>query len=447
MAVAMLTLVALMGASCTNSQAAVDLGTAVRGNVVELVDAPATVTARAVATLSAPADGTLAALYVAPGAQVGPGQMLALVDSPTAQQRLADARRALEALSSAGGSRAGVDLSGAQRRTDAAAAGAFGAARDVATKIVDPTLRAVLLGQVDAAEKAYREAAASARALISSVQRGLASVNQAMGALTAAQRTQAQAAYNLAQSTVDALTLRAPVAGVVQLGGPAVGGSGALSADATAAAAAAAGASGLGDLLGGAAQSGSQNGGPGVDPAPVLGARVSAGTPLLTVVDTSELGLLAAVDETDVLLVQPGVAAGVELDAAPGATYRASVRSVDVLPGASARGGVSYRVRLTLAAGSYADGRAAPVPRPGMSAVAHLEVRSATGAVVVPAAAVFNAEGRDAVWVVRDGKAQRAAVTIGVAGQDLVQVVGGLAEGERIVVRGADQVRAGQQVP
>jgi hypothetical protein len=28
-----------------------------------------------------------------------------------------------------------------------------------------------------------------------------------------------------------------------------------------------------------------------------------------------------------------------------------------------------------------------------------------------------------------------------------VQVVGGLAEGERIVVRGADQVRAGQQVP
>jgi multidrug efflux pump subunit AcrA (membrane-fusion protein) len=447
MALAVLTLVALMGASCTNNQAAVDLGTAARGDVVELVDAPATVTARAVATLSAPADGTLAALYVAPGAQVGPGQMLALVDSPTAQQRLADARRALDALRSGGGSGGGVDLSGAQRRTDAAAAGAFAAGRDAATKIVDPTLRAVLLGQVDAAEKAYREAAASARALISSVQRGLASVNQAMGALTAAQRTQAQAAYNLAQSTVDALTLRAPVAGVVQLGGPAAGGSGALSADATAAAAAAAGATGLGDLLGGAAQAGGQNNGPGVDPAPVLGGRVSAGTPLLTVVDTGELGLLAAVDETDVLLVQPGVTAGVELDAAAGATYRATVRSVDVLPGASARGGVSYRVRLSLAAGRYADGRAAPVPRPGMSAVAHLEVRSATGAVVVPAAAVFNAEGRDAVWVVRDGKAQRAPVTIGVAGQDLVQVVGGLAEGDRIVVRGADQVRAGQQVP
>src|SRR5439155_15957695 len=135
---------------------------------------------------------------------------------------------------------------------------AFSAARDSAAKIVDPTLRSVLLAQVDSAEKAYREAAASARALIGSVQRGLASVSQAMSALTAAQRAQAQAAYNLARSTVDALTLRAPVAGVVQLGGPATGASGGLSAQA---AAAAAGASGLGDLLGGAAQSG-QNTGP-----------------------------------------------------------------------------------------------------------------------------------------------------------------------------------------
>jgi hypothetical protein len=152
------------------------------------------------------------------------------------------------------------------------------------------------------------------------------------------------------------------------------------------------------------------------------------------------------VDETDVLLVTAGIKASVELDAAPGARYEATVRSIDLLPSASAQGGVSYRARLALAAGKFADGRAAPAPRPGMSAVAHLEVRSAAGAVVVPAAAVFNADGRDSVWVVRGGRAERVPVTIGVSGEDLVQVTNGVGEGERVVVRGADRVKPGQKL-
>jgi len=59
---------------------------------------------------------------------------------------------------------------------------------------------------------------------------------------------------------------------------------------------------------------------------------------------------------------------------------------------------------------------------------------------------VFSADGRDTVWVIRQGKAQRVPVTVGVSGADLVQVVDGLAEGDRIVVRGTDQVRAGQKL-
>jgi hypothetical protein len=82
-----------------------------------------------------------------------------------------------------------------------------------------------------------------------------------------------------------------------------------------------------------------------------------------------------------------------------------------------------------------------------MSAVAHLKVREATDAVTVPAAAVFSAGGRDAVWVVRDGKAERVDVTVGVQGQDLVQIVTGVGAGQPVVVRGTDRVSAGQQVP
>ncbi|MCM0677865.1 efflux RND transporter periplasmic adaptor subunit, partial [Micromonospora phytophila] len=185
---------------------------------------------------------------------------------------------------------------------------------------------------------------------------------------------------------------------------------------------------------------------PGVDVAVPVGGRVTAGTPVLTIVDTGELGLLAEVDETDVLLVKVGLTAAVELDAVTGATYEATVRSVDVLPSTSARGGVSYRVRLSLGAGRLGEAEPAPTPRPGMNAVVRLRVREAADAVTVPASAVFSADGRDAVWVVREGRAERVPVSVGVQGQDLVQIVSGVQAGDRVVVRGADQVRDGQEL-
>lgn len=440
--VAILTVFSLTGASCGDEQDDIGLGTAGRGDVVEIVDAPATVTARAAATLTAAADGTLAALAVRPGDTVQAGQVLAVVDSPSAQQRLRTAEEALDALKSAGGGGGGVkNLSATQKKTDDAAAKAFAEARKAAQVIADAGVRAGLLAQIDFAERSYQEAAASARAVITAVQRGLASVTKAMAALTTAQRSQAQAAYDLAKSTVDALTLRAPVAGVVQLGGTS-----------------AAAAPSITDLLGaatggqapaaaGAATAAGGAAGPGVDPAVPVGGQVTAGTAILTVVDVSELGLMAEIDETDVLLVQPGVTARVELDAAPGATYEATVTSADVLPSTSARGGVSYRSRLTLSKGTFADGRPAPAPRPGMNAVAHLQVRQIRDAVTVPAAAVFNVGGKDVVWLVRDGRAVQATVSVGVAGQDRVQVLSGVADGDRVVVRGTDKVTQGMDLP
>jgi HlyD family secretion protein len=438
---AVVTVFVLAASGCTTTSSPVALGTADRSSVTEIVDASATVTARAVATLTAPTSGTLASLSAAPGQRVAAGQVVAVVDSPAAQQQLADASAALASASSGGG---GVplgtrDLTAAQKRVDDAAATAFASARKAADAISEPAVRQALLTQIDAASAQYDSLAATSRSLVTSVQRGIASLSSALGALGAAQRVQARSAYNLAKSTVDALTLRAPIAGVVQLGGPASAPStGSLS-------------SLLSSVSGGTAptapSTGGRPSGPGVDDTVVLGEPLGAGTAVATIVDTSALGLSADIDETDVLLVAPGVPARVELDAAPGATYDATVGSVDVLPTTSARGGVAYRARLTLAGGTYADGRVAPTPLPGMSAVVHLAVRQARDAVTVPAAAVVRADGQDAVWVVRDGRAVRAAVTLGVQGPDKVQVLSGVTAGDHVVVKGADHVHSGQSLP
>lgn len=431
-------------AGCEPSSAGIATDTVRRATVVEVVDVPASVTARAVATLTAPADGTLARLTVAPGAAVGAGDVVAVVDSPSAQKRLADARAALSAAKSSAVRPGTVDLSGIQRQVDSAAAEAFSTARSAAGQIQDPTVRTALLTHIHAAEQGYRSAAQTSRRVITQVQRGLASVGSALSALGAAQRIQAQSAYDLAKSTVDALTLRAPIAGVVQLGGRSttaagadplaglLGAVGGLSAGASSAA--------------GAGGSGGSTA--GVDDVLVVGDQVGAGTPIVTIVDVSELGLVGEVDETDVLLVAPDVTASVELDAAPGVRYEAKVRTVDLLPTPSARGGVAYRIRLLFddVANSADGGEPPPTPRPGMSAVAHLRVRTATDAVVVPASAVFTSDLGDTVWLIRNGTAVRAQVRLGVQGEDLVQVLDGLAPGQRVVVSGADRVSTGQKL-
>lgn len=426
----------LTAASCGDNARGVSVGAAARGTVDEIVEAPGSVTARAAGTVSSPADGTLAELRVDAGDRVSKGQVVAVIDSPAVQQRLTDAERALEQASRGGVPSGGgtAAFTAVRRRTDAQADAAFDAARDAAQKVSDADLKAALLKQVDAARKQYAAASEAAAAAVRSVQRGVAGLAEAVGALTAAQRLQAEQAYELAYAAVEALTLRAPVAGVVQLGGTAPGGTASLT-----------------DLLSAGASTGSVPSAPaatlpGVDAAVPEGAVVSAGTPILTVVDTGKLGLAADVDETDVLLVKAGGTATVELDAATGATYRATVRAIDLLPTTSARGGVSYRVRLDLGKGTYGDGRTAPTPRPGMSAVVRLRVNRATDAITVPASAIVNADGRDTVWAVQGGRAERVPVTLGVQGEDVVQVLSGIDAGQRIVVAGADQVKMGQEL-
>ncbi len=371
------------------------------------------------------------------------GQVLVRISSPAAEATLARAQEAdRQAASAAPGAFQGLDLSQQGAQADAAAAQAFAAARQAATLIQDPAAQAQALAQVAQAEAQYASARASTEQAVDTVNAALRSAQRALASLAQAQRSQTQAAVALAQATVDALVVKAPIAGVVSFGAGASAGAGAGSD-----------VSGLlsqlpesvqgaaSSLLGGSSSSSSTSG-------PIeVGRPVATGDPLLSVTDVSALSLAASVDETDILLVQPGIQAEVELDAVPGARYPATVTAIDVAPTTSSRGGVAYTVRLALAPGTEETGVAAPAPRPGMSAVARLQVRTATDAVAVPVAAVFRDQGRDTVWAVEGGRAERRAVALGAQGPDEVQVTSGLEVGEVIVVRGADRVVEGQPIP
>ncbi|WP_432488976.1 efflux RND transporter periplasmic adaptor subunit [Kineococcus sp. SYSU DK018] len=446
----------LTGCGGEEEVSAVAVGQVQRGSVQEVVEAPGTVQPRASSTVHAPATGTVATLQVGDGEQVQAGQVLLTIDSPQARDALEQAERAdAQAARSGSGSSAGADpeeLAAQQRRAAADAQARFAQAEQQAAAVPDPVAREAALAAVRSSRTQYELLAAQTQALVEQVSAGLGDVDDAVAALGQAQRVQTRAAVSAARATVDALTVRAPIAGTVSLAATGAAGGGALPAGAENLLRGS-GVSLPSEALAGAAS--------GADPAgsPVLaaGAAVSAGARLLSVVDASVLTLTADVDESDVLRVQPGQSARVGVDAVEGSTYRGTVTSVDPTASGGSGGAVTYTVRLSYDGGTTegggTGGEPAPTPLPGMSAAVSLVVAEADDVLRVPAAAVLRAgaDGADpdseAVWVDDGGVARLRPVVVGVRGQGAVEVLEGLREGERIVTEGAADVREGQQLP
>ncbi|MEV0594338.1 efflux RND transporter periplasmic adaptor subunit [Nonomuraea cavernae] len=444
----LLVLLALTG--CTTEEPAnIALAEVGRAPVVEIVEAPATIGARATATLRSPAQGTIAELYVREGQQVAKGQTLVKIRSPQAEDQLKQARAAAKSATRAVPSigRPTVRLASFDTRAfDAKVRKHFAKARREARKIRDTEARKQLLGAIDLAQAQHRaqtralasitaQLNRSVNSVLSGVTSGLGGLTSSMASLQAASSSQAKAAVKAAEGTVRSLTVKAPFAGVVTLG-RASGDGGTAGLDGL-----------LSRLPGGGGQLPSvSSGGSGGGSPVATGVPVSAGDSIVTVTDVSKLTLSADIDETDVLLVKKGTRATAELDAVPGAGYPARVTGVGVTPKEGTTGGVSYPVQLSLGAGAFDDGTDAPTPKPGMSAVARLTVRESPSAIAVPASAIVTSGRESVVWADRNGVAERRVVKLGAQGEAVVEVLGGLSVGDRIVVKGADSVRQGQSL-
>ena len=389
------------------------------------------------ATVSAPASGTVARLDVTEGQAVQAGQVLLVLDSPAAQQALADAEAADAALADGGVRVPRVALGEEQQAARRAAEEGFVRAREQAGAIADPAAREQALLALESAEAQYQLSISQADELARQVQAGVSGVAAAVSALTDAQRVQTRAAVAAARAAVEALTVTAPIAGTVSLSStgsaqpaPAVE----LPPEAE-------------GLLGGLGIGG--GGGPTLEGRIRVGAPVSAGQPVLTVTDASELSVVAEVDETDVLLVGPGTRTEVVLDALPGQTFDTEVTSIDPAPVSSARGGVSFVVRAALPVPAVTEEgvAAGPRPLPGMSAIVRLTVRDVPDVPVVPAGAVVRDEqAGDAVWLVEDSVATLRPVELGAIGDGVVEVRSGRAAGDEIVVSGVDEVTEGDEI-
>jgi len=170
------------------------------------------------------------------------------------------------------------------------------------------------------------------------------------------------------------------------------------------------------------------------------GAPVTPGTTLATIVDVSRCRCRADVDETDVFLVKPGVKALAELGRGSRArsTWR-RVASVGLSRPSPPAAGSATGPGSRSAKGTMPDGGTAPTTaRPGMSAVADLQVRTSRDAVSVPAAAIVRDGSRDAGLGPGTASSPAAAGHGRHPGENCGRGDrGGAAGREQVVVRGA----------
>jgi macrolide-specific efflux system membrane fusion protein len=147
----------------------------------------------------------------------------------------------------------------------------------------------------------------------------------------------------------------------------------------------------------------------------------------ITLTDVSTLQVEARFSEADAARIRPGQVATITFDALGGREVQANVAAVDTLETVE-NNVVTYKVTLLLV-------RAEEEIKPGMTASIDVVVAERRGVLRLPTSAVSPREGQATVTVLEpDGDTQTRTVRTGLKGDDDIEIISGLAEGDRVVL-------------
>jgi len=168
------------------------------------------------------------------------------------------------------------------------------------------------------------------------------------------------------------------------------------------------------------------------------GQTVEPTAKLFSVADLSEVWVTGALHDKDVAAVRRGMNAVVNVQGILNGTFKGQVVQIGPQVDEKTR---TLPVRVALRNVPMAGDRDSYALRPGMFAMVDLEMSRKSGIVVVSAAAAQSVGGQAVVFVetpLTEGAAfQRRPVVLGARDGDVVEVLEGLAPGERVVIANA----------
>jgi HlyD family secretion protein len=166
-------------------------------------------------------------------------------------------------------------------------------------------------------------------------------------------------------------------------------------------------------------------------------------TGIATIVDMASLEIEVDVNESYIARVRPGQRVEAALDAYPDWRIPSKVRTV--IPTAD-RQKATVKVRISF---DKLDPRILPDMGVKVAFLADQPAGAGPAAApraLVPQAAVRDEAGRKFVYVVRDGRLERRAVSLGGNRGGDVEVMAGVGEGDSVLVKGPEGLREGARV-
>ncbi|MFY9571218.1 MAG: efflux RND transporter periplasmic adaptor subunit [Blastocatellia bacterium] len=176
--------------------------------------------------------------------------------------------------------------------------------------------------------------------------------------------------------------------------------------------------------------------------APAIFGGTSTRGSVVTIVDPNSLEVEADINESSIGKITPGLTAEVTLDALPNEKLPAEVRKI--IPTADRqKATVKVKVRF-----KEIDPRILPDMNAKVTFIQKEQpgVKTEASRVTIPKSAVLQRDGKTIVMLLLDGRAVTQQVTLGSEFGDRVEIKQGLAGGETVLVRGAENLTEGSRV-
>jgi HlyD family secretion protein len=145
--------------------------------------------------------------------------------------------------------------------------------------------------------------------------------------------------------------------------------------------------------------------------------------------DLKQMEVVAMLHESVVDRVRPGLQATVSLEGAPGARLSGHVTSISPIPVFDYRSDVRYFEGIV-----KIDSMSRSDLKPGMTAQIDLFLTPRPNVLAVPIEAVAKVEGEDFCFVANHDRLERRKIELGQSTPDLLEIAGGLKEGEQVVL-------------
>jgi len=184
----------------------------------------------------------------------------------------------------------------------------------------------------------------------------------------------------------------------------------------------------------------SKNAQPGEMISPMSAGGSFTRTGICTLVDMSSLEVEVDVNESYINRVEPGQRVEATLDSY--ADWHIPSKVIAIIPTAD-RQKATVKVRVGF---EKLDSRILPDMGVKVAFQGANGVPPAGQNVSVPKAAVRQRDGRDIVWIVKNDRTERRAVTVETTRADQVTIAAGLSGGERVVIEGPENLADGVRV-